>query len=216
MGPARLDLVLPVAVVIVFSLNRPLTFVSVLPFFPTYRELPAVLTRLAASSLSSSSAPIPRLLILAHKSDLLSRSATNEKSSTSTLDEKTKTTAIERTKLILTREMDRLKSARGTTSGRIEGISQVPLASTPSSFFGIRLNLNPFSRRGAAGSSKPTVLSEEGMDEAEMMVWGQTGRFSWDEVEGVDVQWAASGMTSAAASAGNDGLEDVRRWLADL
>jgi hypothetical protein len=161
MGPARLDLVLPVAVVIVFSLNRPLTFVSVLPFFPTYRELPAVLTRLAASSLSSSSAPIPRLLILAHKSDLLSRSATNEKSSTSTLDEKTKTTAIERTKLILTREMDRLKSARGTTSGRIEGISQVPLASTPSSFFGIRLNLNPFSRRGSAGSSKPTVVSEE-------------------------------------------------------
>jgi signal recognition particle receptor subunit beta len=152
-------------------------------------------------------------LILAHKSDLLSRSATNEKSTTtSALDEKTKTTAIERTKLILTREMDRLKSARGTTSGRIEGISQVPLASTPSSFFGIRLNLNPFSRRGAAGSSKPTVVSEEGMDEAE----SQTGRFSWDEVEGVDVQWAASGMTSAAASAGNDGLEDVRRWLADL
>jgi hypothetical protein len=61
------------------------------------------------------------------------------------------------------------------------------------------------------------VVSEEGMDEAEMMVWGQTGRFSWDEVEGVDVQWAASGMTSATASSGSDdGLEDVRRWLADL
>ena len=181
--------------------------------FSFLRELPAVLIRLAASSLSSSSAPIPRLLILAHKTDLLARTSGSGTSPTA-VDDKAKTTAIERAKLILTREMDRLKSARGTTSGRIEGIDAVPLTSTSSSFFG----LGRFFRSGRAGS-KPTVLSEEGMDEAELMVWGQNGRFKWEEIEGVDVQWAASGMAVQApgkTEGKQDGLEDVRNWLSDL
>ena len=60
------------------------------------------------------------------------------------------------------------------------------------------------------------------MDEAELMVWGQNGRFKWEEIEGVDVQWAASGMTVQAPGkpeekqGGVDGLKDVRNWLSDL
>lgn len=107
--------------------------------------------------------------------------------------------------------MDRLKSARQATSGRIEGIGAVPLTSTTSSFFGLG---RFFSR--SKSSSGAGALSDEGLAEAQAMIWGQNGKFSWDEVEGVDVQWSASGNTPGDGEKGQDGLKDVREWLSRL
>lgn len=187
------------------------------------RELPSILTQLASNSLTSSLAPLPHLLILAHKADQLARgisapSATTN-SSNEALDPKIRTLAIERLKTVLTREMDRLKSARGSTSGRIEGISSIP-SSTSSTW-------NPFKLLfGNKAVPKQLVLSEEGIEEAEAMIWGQPGRFKWEEVEGVTIDWAVSGLPEMQASNKigvqdskrneNDGLSEVRDWLQDV
>ena len=190
-----------------------------------HRQLPPILIQLAASSLSNPTHPIPRLLILAHKTDLLSRSPT-PLSPEETL--KLKSTAVERTKLILTREMDKLKSSRGTSSGRIESIERVPTSSSSTS--GILTRIFPFlfssptSSAGAAGQDDDDSTSTE---EAEMMVWGREGRFEWDHVEGVEVMWGASSVRPAVGGdvkpgmkgveeEERDGLEDVREWLRDL
>jgi signal recognition particle receptor subunit beta len=172
------------------------------------RELPNILTRLASTSLTSSHLPAPKLLILAHKADLLLRTISNPNPKPTPLDDKTKKMALERAKTVITREMERLKSARGTTGGKIEGIDAVPSSSSSgllSRFFGT----------SSSSGEKPTVISEQGMEEAELMLWGQSGRFSWDEIEGVDVDWAVSGLGNAS-DAVEDGLEELKDWLSEL
>lgn len=175
------------------------------------RELPPLLTQLAGSaSRRGLSAPPPRLLILANKTDLLARSTAGETPSPPELSQQARSTALERVKSILTREMDRLKSARGAggVGGRIEGMSRV---SSSGGGFWARLF-------GSGASKEPEATTED--DEA--LVWGGAGAFRWEDVEGVEVSWGVSGVgaasttTTEATSERGNGLDELTYFLWDL
>jgi signal recognition particle receptor subunit beta len=137
------------------------------------------------------SAPPVRLLLCAHKSDQLTRSADD-------LTPQTKQTAHERIRSILTREMDRLKLARGAgVGGRIEGMGKVQGGSTS---WWARL----------FGAAAPEAEAED--DEA--AVWGGAGPFRWEDVEGVQVEWAASalGPVGEERERGN-GLDELTDFM---
>lgn len=128
--------------------------------------------------------------------------------------------ALERLKLVLTREMDRLKSARSTVGGKIEGMDAVPSGSSSSFVSSI---LEFFGYGHSPRMQVPSMLGNQTEEEAQMMIWGQHGRFKWEEIEGVDIEWAVSGMGADEAeeaaeeesiSRNKDGLKEVRRWLA--
>lgn len=157
------------------------------------RELPPILTSLAsaASSRPFNSDPT-RLLILGHKADLLR-------------SDKALETARERAKSILTREMERLKTARGAggVGGRIQGMSKVQTRQG----FWARL----------FGSSKAEAEAEDGEDEG--LIWGGQGPWSWDDIEGVEVVWGASGLgeTKPIGEEGAEGdLGEVKDFLWEL
>jgi signal recognition particle receptor subunit beta len=114
--------------------------------------------------------------------------------------------------------MDRLKSARVSSGGRIEGISRVATTSLWSRLFG-------------GGVVVPEEDTETEVDET--LIWGsEKGSFRWEEVEGVDVQWGASGLgmvsvgrpgreaevmpTVSESVDGGNGLDEVKRFLWDL
>lgn len=145
----------------------------------------------SASSKRLFNAPPVKLLVLAHKADLLK-------------SEKAKDTARERVQSILTREMERLKTARGAggVGGRILGMSRVQTRQG----FWARL----------FGSNQAETEGEEAEDEA--LIWGGQGPWSWDDIEGVEVVWGASGIGGATAiGAGGDGdLDEVNDFLWDL
>lgn len=123
--------------------------------------------------------------------------------------------------MIVTREMERLKASRGSTSGRIESISSIASAGSAPSLLNL-FGLLSFNKRQSSG---PVVLSEEGLEEAESMIWGQVGKFKWEEVDGVEVEWGVSGLAElqvgqkgvgsakAEVGEGDDGLNEVREWL---
>lgn len=148
--------------------------------------------------------PTPQLLILGHKTDLLSGDSTDSKSPAD-LSSSARATAAERLRSILTREMDRLKAARGGSGGRIEGMGKVQ---TSRGFWG-RL----------FGAARAGEIEAEGEDD-EAMVWGGPGQFRWEDVEGVDVAWAVSGLGRANALTANpergNGLEELEDFLWDL
>lgn len=59
-------------------------------------------------------------------------------------------------------------------------------------------------------------------DQDENLIWGGKGPFRWEEVEGVEVEWAASGLGTVAVgkkrAAGDaeeegDGLDGLKRFL---
>ena len=62
----------------------------------------------------------------------------------------------------------------------------------------------------------------EGEDD-ETLIWGGRGPFKWEDVEGLEIEWGASGLgavntgkTSAVeASEQGDGLNDLKRFLWD-
>ncbi|KAL1411214.1 hypothetical protein Q8F55_002165 [Vanrija albida] len=172
-------------------------------------ELPALLSALAgASNRRGLSSEPARLLILAHKTDLLAKSSTT--ASPPDLTSQARTTALERVRSILTREMDRLKASRGSggVGGRIEGMGRV--ASGGKSFWA-RLF-------GSAAAEEPDAGNED--DEA--LVWGSAGAFRWEDVEGVEVSFGTSGVGAAkavgagsVADAGN-GLDELNDFLWDL
>ncbi|WVW83319.1 hypothetical protein I302_105338 [Kwoniella bestiolae CBS 10118] len=162
-------------------------------------DLPPILTTLSNLSLTHSE-PI-KFLILAHKSDLLTRS-------TGEIPESSLFTARDRVKSILTREMDRLKATRTKSGagGKIESMGKV--AGTSSSGF--------FARLFGAGSGGVGVEGEdEGEDES--LIWGGKGGFSWDDVEGVEVSFGASGLGPVGlkeeTEAGGNGLDEVRNFI---
>ncbi|ODN89184.1 signal recognition particle receptor subunit beta [Cryptococcus wingfieldii CBS 7118] len=170
-------------------------------------QLPPILASLASLSTHlPPSAPPPKLLILAHKSDLLIRPAPTTSLSPPDIPETSLKTGTDRLKSILTREMDRLKSTRASTGGRIEGMSKVAGSST--GFFA-----RIFGSGGGGGGAEG-----EGEEDDESLVWGGKGPFRWEDVEGVEVEWAASGLgvrKEGDVSEGN-GLDELKAFLWDI
>lgn len=146
--------------------------------------------------------PTPQLLILGHKTDLLSG---KEGKSPADLNSDARRTATERLRSILTREMDRLKSARGGSGGRIEGMSKVQT----SRGFWSRL----------FGAARAGEVAAEGEDD-EAMIWGGPGSFRWEDIEGVDISWGVSGIgpsnSLVANSEKGNGLHELEDFLWDL
>ena len=149
------------------------------------RDLPPLLASLSQISIQTS-APTPKLLILAHKTDLLVRLTSPSSPCPPNLPSAIRSTARERLKSILTREMDRLKSARGGggIGGRIEGMGKVAGA-----------------KRGGwlsqlFGGGQDASVGDEGGEgvEDEGSIWGGKGEFRWEDVEGVDIEWGVSGL----------------------
>jgi len=171
------------------------------------RLLPPLLTTLASASLRNPSYPPPKFLFLAHKSDLLIRPTPPAVPSPPNIPDATRTTATERLRSILTREMDRLKAARGSTGGKIEGMGKVAGTSNGGFF-------------GKLFASAPVEDAGEG-EEDETLVWGGRGGFRWEDVEGVEIEWAASGLgmvKMGKEAVGQeveqgDGLDDLKRFL---
>lgn len=144
-----------------------------------------------------------RLLILAHKADLLSRPISDATLSPPDINEQTRSTAEERVRSVLTREMDRLKSARSASGGRIEGMGRV---ATQQSWW-------------AKLFGTPEPVAENTEDE-EALVWGGAGAWSWDDVEGVEVEWGVTGLGAPAKlteeGEQGDGMQDLTDFLWDL
>ena len=101
--------------------------------------------------------------------------------------------------------MDRLKQARASSGGRIEGISRVQ--STGGSWW----------RKLFSGGSGREVDEAEGSEEDEGLVWGGRGPFTWAGVEGVEITWGASALGGLkAAGEDGEGLVDIKDWLIDV
>ncbi|WWD01599.1 hypothetical protein V866_008544 [Kwoniella sp. B9012] len=163
-------------------------------------DLAPILVTLSNLNITTQSEPT-KLLILAHKTDLLTRSSSGE------IPESSLTTARERVKSILTREMDRLKATRTKSGagGKIESMGKV--AGTSSSGFFVRLFGNASTGVGLEGE-------DEGEDES--LIWGGKGGFSWDDVEGVQITFGASGLGPVAAMKGEkegNGLDEVKSFI---
>ena len=172
----------------------------------TSRQLPPILSALA--NLANQTGRIPRLLILAHKTDLLVRPTPPAGTSPPDIPAQTRQVAIDRLKSILTREMDRLKAARTAgVGGRIEGMSKVSSGG-----------------RGWFGKLFASAEVEGEVEEDEGLVWGGKGPFRWEDIDGVEIEWASSalGMVNmAGAGAAKDGeqgngLDELRTFLWDL
>ncbi|WVQ78139.1 hypothetical protein IAT38_000220 [Cryptococcus sp. DSM 104549] len=167
-------------------------------------QLPPVLTALANISLRlPSSSPPPRLLLLAHKADLLVRPTPSSSHCPPKIPPTSLTTSTDRLKSILTREMDRLKSARGGSGGKIEGMGRV--AGTSGGWFS----------RLFGGGAAGVEVEGEGEDD-EGLVWGGKEAFRWEDIEGVDIEWGASGLgatkVDTETQSGN-GLDELKSFL---
>lgn len=143
-----------------------------------------------------------KLLILATKTDTLLRPASPNPCPD--IPVATRQIAIDRLTSILTREMDRLKQSRASTGGRIEGIGRVQSSST-----------GLWTRLFGSGRSVPDEGTE--IEEDESLVWGGKGAFRWEDVEGVEVEWAVSALGPVKAT-GEDGqgLAEVKEWLSKV
>lgn len=127
-------------------------------------------------------------------------------------------TATERLRSVLTREMDRLKGARGAAGGRIEGMGRVAGGGG-----GWWARLFVWGSGGGAGAE--AGADEQEQDEDETLLWGGKGPFRWEEVEGLEIEWGASGLGMVSVvKAGKegiateeaeegDGLDAVKRFL---
>lgn len=162
------------------------------------------------ASLSLRRATPLKLFILAHKSDLIIRPTPT--SACPTIPVATRLTAIDRVRSILTREMDRLKAARGAVGGRIEGMSRVATSgggSWWSRLFG-----------GSSSAAAPTAGDDAEAEEDEALVWGGKGGFRWEDVEGVEIEWGASALGSlkdvAGSSGEGEGLSELKEWVANI
>lgn len=180
---------------------------------------------------------LPRLLILSHKSDTLggrSSSTTTTTSSTAAaavIDDKTASLSLDRTRSVLTKELTKLKSARSTLGGKIEGMSAVPMSADGGSSGMGGLFGKLFGRQQLASTTSDDQDSGDGtsssvhdLEAAEAMIWGSGGRqenFDWAQLDGVQVEWAASALPGLKATVGPqatgdgepDGLKSLREWL---
>ena len=73
---------------------------------------------------------------------------------------------------------------------------------------------------GAGGVAEDSVEGEED----ETLIWGGRGPFKWEDVEGVEIEWAASGLGAVQAgrkvestvteeTEAGDGLDDLKRFI---
>ena len=170
------------------------------------RQLPPILSALA--NLANQTGRTPRLLILAHKTDLLVRPTPPSTTSPPNIPAQTRQVAVERLKSILSREMDRLKAARAAgVGGRIEGMSRVSSGG-----------------RGWFGKLFASAEVEGEVEEDEGLVWGGKGPFKWEDVDGVEIEWASSalGMVNMGSAGAlregeqGNGLDELRNFLWDL
>jgi signal recognition particle receptor subunit beta len=170
--------------------------------FNTHREIPTILMSLAAQSLRTLHSP--RLLITIHKSDSLPLKPSQ---------------TLARIRQSLTNEMDRLKSARSTIGGKIESISSVSSGKQA----GIVANI--LRLFGIGGREKGEIVDEVAEEDAEGMIWGDKGSFKWEDVDGVDIEWAVSSISAdnkrkaedeTEAEVVEDGLEEIRSWFEGL
>lgn len=173
------------------------------------RELIPILTTLCARARSSPTSPTPHLLILANKSDLLTKPSQSTTATTS--DTKTRTLAHDRLITLLTRELDRAKASRASTTGRIDTIDHIPSAST-ASFSPITMLKRFFGAAAAVPSAGTTADESWAVERAEEALWGGRGDgFRFEDVEGVEVEFAVG-----SAVRGKEGLEEVWDWLSGL
>jgi signal recognition particle receptor subunit beta len=115
--------------------------------------------------------------------------------------------------------MDRLKSARSTIGGKIESISSVSSGKQA----GIVANI--LRLFGIGGREKGEIVDEVAEEDAEGMIWGDKGSFKWEDVDGVDIEWAVSSISAdnkrkaedeTEAEVVEDGLEEIRSWFEGL
>ncbi|KAJ9122737.1 hypothetical protein QFC24_004166 [Naganishia onofrii] len=178
-----------------------------------------ILTSLCAKSLANASQQPPKLLIMGNKADLLAKpSATQPASSTTTnatlLDSKTRALARERLESLLTRELTRAKSSRASTTGRIESIDAVPSSTSSLSFLGYLKKLLRIGGAVNVGAGVGEKEEEWKLEEAEDAMWGgRNGTFKFEEVEGVDIEFAVG---SAIGGGAQEGLGELREWLTEL
>ncbi|EIW69523.1 hypothetical protein M231_03243 [Tremella mesenterica] len=171
-------------------------------------QLPPILTTL--SNLSRHSSKPIKLILLANKTDLLIRPSPPPSPSPPNIPSQTLDIARERLRFILTREMDRLKSSRASASGKIEGMSKVSGVGTS------------FWSRLFGGTVE--VEGEGEGEEDEGLVWGGRGMFKWEDVEGVEIIWAASGLGVVRSGSGvideneseGNGLDELKGLLEEL
>lgn len=178
-----------------------------------YRDLPPLLTTLANLTRHSFAVP-PKVLILAHKTDLLIRPTPPASPFPPNLPSTIRSTARERLKSILTREMDRLKSARGGggVGGRIEGMGKVAGSGEK----------NWLSKMFGGVQSVATTETDGDGEDDEVLIWGGKGPFRWEDIEGVEVEWAVSalGMVNVSQDVAGakkpekgDGLDELKSFL---
>ena len=64
------------------------------------------------------------------------------------------------------------------------------------------------------------VLEGTGEEDDEALVWGNSGGFKWEDIEGVEVEWGSTAL--GAIKKGNevggeekvgDGMDDIRRFI---
>ncbi|KAL7420530.1 hypothetical protein Q5752_004481 [Cryptotrichosporon argae] len=171
-------------------------------------RLAPVLSALAVRSRSSGSGGgTQRLLILAHKADALAPSQAQGR-----LDAVARAKAVERVRTALTRELERLKAARaGGAGGRIEGMARVAGGG------------GLWARLFGASAAEADAGAGASADDDDALVWGAKGAWRWDDVEGVEIEWAASALGAPGQSGEQgggegeaDGLDAVREFMYDL
>ncbi|GAA5901618.1 hypothetical protein JCM5296_003334 [Sporobolomyces johnsonii] len=184
-----------------------------------------VLLSLLSLLSSRRSAPLPPLLILLTKSDLLTSSTastpTKPKSASLTLD---------RAKQSLARELERRRAAStagGTSAGaKLEGLEAIQTGggagSSSSAVF--KSLLAALGLLGSSASTTTTTLMTQGAvglpsDEVEVLAnedaFAFEGAFEWAKVEqalGLEIKWAAASSKDVSEA----GLDKVWEWVDEL
>ncbi|KAJ9101728.1 hypothetical protein QFC21_003067 [Naganishia friedmannii] len=185
-------------------------------------ELVPILTSLCAKSLANPTRQPLKLLIMGNKADLLVKpSATQPSSATitnnGTMNTKTRALARERLESLLTRELTRAKSSRASTTGRIEAIDAVPSSGSSLSLLGYLRKLLRIGGGATVGAGLGEKEDEWKLEEAEDAMWGgRNGTFRFEEVEGVDIEFAVGCALGGKGQEEKDGLGELRDWLSDL
>ncbi|KAJ9116933.1 hypothetical protein QFC22_004591 [Naganishia vaughanmartiniae] len=190
-------------------------------------ELVPILTTLCAKSLSNQTQTPPKLLIMGNKSDLLVKPTSTQPGTTTTatpkgtLDVKTRALARERLESLLTRELSRAKSSRASRTGRIESIDAVPSSNSSFSLLGYLKRLFRLDPGVTPGAGVVGEKEEEWkVEQAEDAMWGErNGTFRFEEVEGVDIEFAVGSAVGRGADgkrSEEDGLGELRDWLSEL
>ncbi|GAA5950054.1 hypothetical protein JCM21900_001378 [Sporobolomyces salmonicolor] len=180
-----------------------------------------VLLSLLSFLSSRRSAPLPSLLILLTKSDLLTSSTstpTKPKSASLTLD---------RAKQSLARELERRRAASaagGTSAGaKLEGLDAIQTGGSGSSSSAFKSLLAALGLLGSSASTTTTLITPGAAglpsDEVEVLAnedaFAFEGAFEWGKVEqtlGLEINWAAASSKDVSEA----GLDKVWEWVDEL